>query len=90
MAVTIDGLVFERSNFDADGDVLYLSRGEARVAAEGLLTSEGHGVRFGPDGEVMGLTLISVKRLLEQDGYLTITVPRTVHLREDELGGLLG
>ena len=36
------------------------------------------------------MTLISVKRLLEQSGYLTITVPRTVHVREDELGGVLG
>jgi uncharacterized protein YuzE len=89
MAVTIDGLVFERSNYDADGDVLYLSRGESRVATDGLLTSEGHGVRFGLDGEVIGVTLISVKRLLEQDGHLPITVPRTVHVREDELGGAL-
>jgi hypothetical protein len=88
MAVTIDGLVFERSNYD--GDVLYLSRSESRVAADGLLTSEGHGVRFGPDGEVVGLTLISVKRLLGHDGYLTITVPRTVHLLEEELEGVLG
>ena len=47
-------------------------------------------MRFGPDGEVIGVTLISVKRLLEQDGYLTITVPRTVHVGEDELGGVLG
>lgn len=47
-------------------------------------------MRFGPDGEVIGLTPISVKRLLEQDGYVTVTVPRTVHVREDELGGVLG
>jgi len=42
MTVTIDGLVFERSNYDADGDVLYLGRGESNVAADALLTSEGH------------------------------------------------
>jgi uncharacterized protein YuzE len=90
MSVTIDGLLFEHHNYDADGDVLYLSRGESRVAADGLLTSEGHGVRFDPDGEVIGLTLINVKWLLEQDGYVTVTVPRTVHVQEDELGGVLG
>jgi hypothetical protein len=90
MTVMIAGLVFERSNYDADGDVLYLSRGESRVAANGLLTSEGHGVRFGLGGEVIGVTLTSVKRLLEQDGYLTITVPCTARMREDELGRLLG
>jgi hypothetical protein len=47
-------------------------------------------VRFDPDGEVIGLTLINVKWLLEQDGYVTVTVPRTVHVQEDELGGVLG
>ena len=47
-------------------------------------------MRVGADGEVIGVTLISVKRLLEQDGYLTITLPRTVHVRKDELGGALG
>jgi uncharacterized protein YuzE len=90
MTVTIDRIVFDHSNYDADGDVLYLSRGESRVAADGLLTSEGHGVRFGPDGEVIGVTLISVKQLLEEDGYLTITVPRTVQVSEDELAEVLG
>jgi hypothetical protein len=29
MTVTIRGRVFERSNYDADGDVLYLTRGES-------------------------------------------------------------
>jgi len=90
MTVTIDRIVFDHSNYDANGDVLYLSRGESRVAADGLLTSEGHGVRFGPDGEVIGVTLISVKQLLEEDGYLTITVPRTVQVSEDELAEVLG
>ena len=28
MTVTIDGFVFERSNYDADGDVVYLTRGD--------------------------------------------------------------
>ncbi len=41
MATTIDGLVFESSNYDADGDVLYPSRGESSIAADALLTPRG-------------------------------------------------
>lgn len=42
--VTIDGLVFERSNYDADGDVLYLTRGESNLVSDAVLTREGHGI----------------------------------------------
>jgi len=51
MKVKIDDLVFERANYDADGDVLYLTRGESNVATDAVLTPEGHGVRYGPHGE---------------------------------------
>lgn len=67
MTVTIDGLVFECSNYDADGDVLYLERGESNMAADAVLTPEGHGVRYGPDGEVIGITIIKA------DGCWSVT-----------------
>ncbi len=89
MTVTIDGLVFERSNYDADGDVLYLGRGESNVAADALLTSEGHGVRFDSDGEVIGVTIINARWLLERDGHLTITVPHSVRVEAGELAAAL-
>jgi uncharacterized protein YuzE len=90
MAVTIDGLVFESSNYDADGDVLYLSCGESNVAADALLTSEGHGVRFDSDGEVIGITVINARRVIEHDGYLTITLPHAVRVDAGELAAALG
>ncbi len=90
MTVTIDGLVFERSNYDADGDVLYLANGEANMAADAVLTPEGHGVRYGPDGEVIGVTIINARWLLERDGHLTITVPRSVRVEAGEPATALG
>jgi len=90
MTVTIDGLVFERSNYDADGDVLYLGRGESNVAADALLTSEGHGVRFDSDGEVIGVTIINARRTIKRDGYLTITLPHSVRVDAGELAAALG
>jgi uncharacterized protein YuzE len=90
MTVMIDGLVFERSNCDTDGDVLYLASGESNMAADAVLTPEGHGVRYGPDGEVIGVTIINARWLLERDGYLTITVPHSVCVEAGELAAALG
>jgi uncharacterized protein YuzE len=90
MTVTIDGFVFERSNYDADGDVLYLSRGKSNIAADALLTPEGHGVRFDSGGDVIGVTIINARWLLERDGHLTITVPHSVRVEAGELAVALG
>lgn len=51
--IKIDGLVFERANYDANGDVLYLARGESSESSEAGdagLTPEGHGVRYDAEG----------------------------------------
>jgi uncharacterized protein YuzE len=90
MTVTIDGFVFERSNYDADGDVLYLTCGESNMAADAVLTPEGHGVRYGPDGEVIGVTIINARWLLERDGHITITVPHSMRVEAGELAAALG
>jgi uncharacterized protein YuzE len=90
MKVKIDDLVFERANYDADGDVLYLTRGESNMAADAVLTPEGHGVRYGPNGEVIGVALINARWLLERDGHLTITVPHSVRVEAGELAAALG
>jgi uncharacterized protein YuzE len=89
MTVTIDGFAFERSNYDADGDVLYLTHGESNMAADAVLTPEGHGVRYGPDGEMIGVTIINARWLLERDGHLTITVPHSVRIEARELAAAL-
>ena len=62
MNIKIDGLVFDRANYDADGDVLCLARGESTEAADAALTPEGHGVRYGDDGQVIGVTIINARR----------------------------
>jgi uncharacterized protein YuzE len=89
MNVRIDGLVFDRANYDADGDVLYLARGESNQAADATLTPEGHGVRYDDEGQVVGVTIINARRLLERDGHLTITLPHEVHVGASELAGAL-
>jgi uncharacterized protein YuzE len=89
MKVKIDDLVFERANYDADGDVLYLTRGESNMAADAVLTPEGHGVRYSAEGNVIGVTIINARWLLERDGHITITVPHAVQVGADELASAL-
>ncbi len=91
MSIDIDGLSFERADYDTDGDVLYLARGESNGAADASLTPEGHGVRYDVDvdGSVIGVTIVNARWLLERDGHLTITLPHEVHLDAQDLAAAL-
>lgn len=89
MSIQIDGLIFDRANYDADGDVLYLARGETAEASDAALTPEGHGVRYDTAGQVIGVTIVNARFLLERDGHLTITLPREVRIGADDLAGAL-
>ncbi len=89
MTIDINGLSFERAKYDADGDVLYLGRGESNEAAQALVTPEGHGVRYDANGEVVSVTIINAKWLLDHDGHLTITLPHPVRVEAQQLAAAL-
>lgn len=82
----IGGLIFDRGNYDAENDVLYLDRGTAGYAY-GEETDEGHAVRYSAEGEVIGVIVINAKWLLGRDGHLKITIPipREVRIPPQEL-----
>jgi uncharacterized protein YuzE len=50
---------------------------------------EGHGIRYGANGQVIGVTIVNAKWLLDRDGYLKITVPHEVRVQPDELAAAL-
>lgn len=75
MSIKIGGIEFDHHRYDERGDVLYLSVGEPRVPAETDATPEGHAVDFDADGEVIGMVLVNVRRLMERDGELRLTWP---------------
>ena len=87
--VKINGLVFDRAKYDADGDVLYLARDETTGASDAALTPEGHGIRYDGDGRVIGVTIINARWLLERDGHVTITLPHEVQVAAGDLAGAL-
>jgi len=90
MNVKIDDLIFDRGHYDAEGDVLYLRRGDTNYASDAALTPEGHGVRYDGGGEVIGVTIINARRILDSDGYLTITLPHLVRVEAGEIAAALG
>ena len=90
LRIEIDGLVFDRADYDAEGDVLYLARGAGGAASDAGLTPEGHGVRYGPNGEVIGVTITNARFLLKRDGHITITLPHEARVDEDVLAPAFG
>ena len=75
MSVTISEIEFDRVEYDADTDVLYLHVGDPSRAVDYDEMPEGHAARFNRDGELVGLTLVRPKQLLDRDGALHVTIP---------------
>jgi uncharacterized protein YuzE len=78
MSVTIGDITFDRVRYDDVGDVLYLHRADPAEAVDFDESPEGHHLRFDGDGRLIGITIVSPKRLLGRDGEVTITLRTTV------------
>ena len=89
MTVHVGQYEFDHVSYDRDGDVLYLRRGERQEAAETFSTPEGHAVRMDENGEVIGITIVNAKWLLERDGKITVTVPSLIETNADDLAEAL-
>jgi uncharacterized protein YuzE len=87
--IKIGPLSFDHADYDAENDVLYLHVGKAGVG-EGEETPEGHVLRYAPgSNQVVGLTIIGARRILERDGHLSVTVPETVETSAEDLAPAL-
>ncbi len=73
--VKIAGIEFDRVVYDAEGDVLYLHVGEPSTAVDFDGTAEGDGTRYGPDGSLVGITILNARLRLEEDGKIELTLP---------------
>jgi uncharacterized protein YuzE len=74
VTIRLGHLEFDHVAYDEKADVLYLSVGEPKEAARQEATPEGHLVRYAEDGNVIGITLVNAKWLLERDGKIELTV----------------
>jgi uncharacterized protein YuzE len=82
--MTIAGITFDRVEYDAGADVLYLHVGNPSTAVDFEETPEGHALRFDADGNLVGISLVRAKQLLEEGGglHITLPVPRDVSAGE--------
>ncbi len=86
--VTLGGIEFDRVVYDREGDVLYLHVGDPGSAVDFDSTPEGHHTRYGPDGSLVGVTIVNARWLLEQDGEIVLTLPQQ-KVHAPDLAGVL-
>jgi uncharacterized protein YuzE len=86
--VKIAGVEFDNVFYDAEADVLYLHVGDPADAVDFDGTPEGHHTRYGPDGSLVGLTILNARRLLEREGKIVITLPEQ-RIEARDLEGVL-
>ena len=89
MTITLGSFNFDNVFYDAPVDVLYLHKGEPASAVDFDESPEGHALRFDAGGRLVGVTVIDVKRVLERDGELRVTVPEIVRSDADALAPAL-
>lgn len=89
MTVHVGQYEFDHVSYDRDGDVLHLRRGERRTAADTFGTPEGHALQIDEQGDVIGMTIVNAKWLLDRDGKLTITVPNLIETNVADLTAAL-
>ena len=87
--MTIGNLTSDHPTYDNRGDVLYLHAGERQAAADALGTPEGHAIRYNDAGDVIGITIVNARWLLDRDGKITITLPERVDVSADALASAL-
>jgi YD repeat-containing protein len=80
MSVKIGNLTFDRVHYDTEGDVLYLHRAEPKEAVDFDASPEGHALRYNAAGELIGVTIINARWLLEHEGEVTITIPEQIRV----------
>ncbi|MBV9819613.1 MAG: DUF2283 domain-containing protein [Solirubrobacterales bacterium] len=81
MSIQIADITFDRVDYDAEGDVLYLHHGAPSTAVEFDASPEGHALRFDEHDNLVGVTIINVRWLLEHEGEITLTIPSREQIR---------
>lgn len=80
MNVTVAGVTFDNVSYDREADVLYLHVGDPATAVAFGGVPEGHHLRYGSDGQLVGITILRPRWLLEHEGEVVLTLPeRTIH-----------
>ncbi len=90
MSTTILDTTFDHASYDGTADVLYLHVGDPASAVDYDETPEGHALRFDARGQLVGLTIVDVRTLLESEDPLFITLSRPVSVDRGALARAVG
>ncbi|MGH7749308.1 MAG: DUF2283 domain-containing protein, partial [Candidatus Dormibacteria bacterium] len=82
-------ITFDRVVYDATGDVLYLHIGDPSSAVDFDESPEGHALRYDADRQLVGLTIVNAKWLLDR-GPLAVTIPQRVQVDPATLAQVIG
>jgi len=87
MTVQIGPYAFDHVRYDRDADVLYLAKGDPARAVDFDETPDGHAVGYDAEGDLVALTLVDVRALLEhaKGGELQMELPARASADELEL-----
>jgi uncharacterized protein YuzE len=88
VSVRFGGIEFEHVTYDQEGDVLYLRNGPSTTAVDWDESPEGHHLRYGPDGRLVGLTIVDARWLLAHEGKIVVTLPQ-MQVEASDLEGIL-
>jgi uncharacterized protein YuzE len=83
MTITIGSTTFENVFYDAEVDVLYLHKGHPSTAVDFDESPEGHALRFDGEGNLVGVTIVGAKALIEDGDEIKITLPDVIHVASD-------
>jgi uncharacterized protein YuzE len=89
MTITIGSFTFDNVFYDAEVDVLYLHKGDPSSAVAFDESPEGHALRFDAAGDLVGVTIVGAKSLLDGTGEIKITVPEIVRVGSDAVAPAL-
>ena len=89
MTVTIGRTTYDNVSYDADADVLYLHVGDPRDAVDFDESPEGHHLRYDANRNLVGVTVVGAKGLLEREGKIMITMPERVEVGPEAVGPAL-
>ena len=89
MTITIGSTTFDNVFYDADVDVLYLDKGDPAAAVDFDESPEGHALRFDAKGNLVGVTIVGAKSLIDGEGEIKITLPEIVHVDSDTVAPAL-
>jgi hypothetical protein len=83
--IKIGSVTFDRADYDAENDVLYLSIGEP-VGGECEETPEMHVVCYAPGTyAIRALTIFNLRGRIKNEGHLTVTLPETSKTSAEDL-----